>query len=227
VYQADGQLRQASRSERLGTAECTPQRLRKAEDAGGKAGGRGATRRRSRKQAGEQLPTADGGANSRQSRCGRAEMQGRGRGGRPADSSRGAAKPQAELEVHPPPSLSSSPFACTCGKCRAQSISCARSLCGRMCGQFPAPLAFRAGARSISRGARSFWRPSPAISRGARSISRGRAVDFPRSVVRGAAVGVRPTPICAYTTPNAIRRTPYQCRSWHPRRPASLPRLVA
>jgi hypothetical protein len=177
VYQADGRLRQASRSERLGTAECTPQRLGKAEeaggkaeDAGGKAGGRGATRRRRRKQAGEQLPTADGGANSRQSRCGRlhgrcgrAEMQGRGRGGRPADSSRGAAKPQAELEVHLPPSLSSSPFARTCGKCRAQSISRARSLSGRTCGQFPVPLAFRAGTRSISLGAWSFWRPSPAI----------------------------------------------------------------
>jgi hypothetical protein len=81
----------------------------------------------------------------------------------------------------------------------------------------------------------------------------GRAVNFPRLLLfarargrfpaerrpfgalpprfgtqrRGAAAGVRLTPICAYTTPNAIRRTPYQCRSWRPRRPASLPRLVA
>jgi hypothetical protein len=102
----------------------------KAEEAGGIPGRRGSTRRRRRQQAGEQLPTADGGADSRQSRCGRSmavaatcddagaaprqvrtcgDARLRGRGGRPVDSSRRAAKPQAELEVRPPPSLFLSP----------------------------------------------------------------------------------------------------------------------
>jgi hypothetical protein len=118
-------------------ARDTPQRFGKAEEAGGKAeeaggipGGRGSTRRRRRQQAGEQLPTADGGADSRQSRCGRSmavaatcddagaaprqvrtcgDARLRDRGGRPVDSSRRAAKPQVELEVRPPPSLFLSP----------------------------------------------------------------------------------------------------------------------
>jgi hypothetical protein len=46
-----------------------PQRFGKAEEAGGIPGERGSTQRRRRRQAGEQLPTADGGADSRQSTC--------------------------------------------------------------------------------------------------------------------------------------------------------------
>ena len=96
----------SSAAEEAGGKADSRVRFGKAEEAGGIPGGRGSSRRRRRQQPGA---AADG----RWGRRLEAEqvLQGplRGMGGRLVDSSRGAAKPQAELEVRPPPAIFLSP----------------------------------------------------------------------------------------------------------------------
>ena len=123
------------------------QRRREAYQAEGEVPDGGADNSRA------QLPTADGGADSRQSRC------------CTACSAAWAASWWTRAEEQPSRKqsswfarrlLSSSPLARTHGKCLARSISCARSVFGQTRGRFPAPIAFRARQRS-------FWRPCPTI----------------------------------------------------------------
>ena len=143
--------------------------------------------------------------------CGDAGPDSAAGGGRSVDSNRGAAKPQAELEVCPPPSLFLSPHR-TRGKWLPRWISRAKTLFGRTSVDFPqghgllAPTtpcaAYLAPARSISRkinwGAVDFTRCGRLAARPTYFLwAHGLlAPSLPilASGVRGVAVGVRPTP---------------------------------
>jgi hypothetical protein len=137
--------------------------------------------------------------------CQDAEMQGRlyGRGDRPVDSSRGAAK-WSSMSARPLLSLSLSPcpspslFLCLTGtrsKSLEREISCEKS---STCRVNSCPFAFAADARSI---------PSGLV------ILALSPHEF-ASGVCGKALGVRWTPFLAYSMPNRVRRTPYCRRSW-------------
>jgi len=168
----------------------------------------GEQRRREAHQAEGDVPDGGAGADSRQSRCCRARSAAWAAGWWTRAEEQPSRKQSSRFARR---LLSSSPLARTHGKCLARSISCARSVFRQTRSRFPAPIAFRAGVRSISREAAVLLAPFRRDSLG----------------VCGAVVGVRPTPIYAYTTPNSVRRTPYMLRSWRPRRPGPPPRLVA